>query len=161
MPSSISSTVRAVCCLLILCLLAAAFLLNVFCERLQGEALEANVELPSIVPVLLSVAGFVVVAMILVIFNSLRFSNRVAGPMYRIQKILERVRQGEHDLRVRLRKDDFLVELAGSLNEFLAWLEKHPPQEVPEPTAALGDVDDAPAPGQPVPAEGAETAKTT
>ena len=64
------------------CLVMAGsiLLLGFFCTRLSREALEAGVELPSLLWVFLATASFIVVATIFVLWTALRISHRIAGP---------------------------------------------------------------------------------
>ena len=52
----------------------------------------------------------------LVIFIGLVLSNRIAGPIYRIQKFLQKVSNGRYKNDLELREKDELQDLAGSLN---------------------------------------------
>ena len=98
-----------------LCLAGTSLLLGVFCARLYNEALQADVSFPSILPVYM-------------LFSALRFSHRIAGPMYNVGKTLQRFRDGDADAKVILREHDYLVEIQDHVNAFLDWLRAHPPQ---------------------------------
>jgi methyl-accepting chemotaxis protein len=50
------------------------------------------------------------------------FSHMIAGPVYRLEKALARVKEGDLSVSVRLRRFDELKDLAGMLNEALASL---------------------------------------
>lgn len=116
-------------------------LLGILCSRLSDEALAANVELESLVPLLLTVASFLVIAGLYMFASALQFSNKVAGPIYRMGKTMDAVMQGDLQARVKLRKDDVLMELQDGVNEFLGWLEEHPPAGLegePEAKSASG-----------------------
>lgn len=110
--------------------------LCVFCTNLADEALMARVELPSLVPILVTVIGFLVVAVGYVMLNALKISNRIAGPMYRLRNTLEDVKAGDFTARATLRDSDFLKVFADDLNDFLDWLEEHPPQDVATESSA-------------------------
>jgi methyl-accepting chemotaxis protein len=58
----------------------------------------------------------------LVIFIGLVLSNRIAGPIYRIQKYLRRVSSGNLDNELKLRKNDELQDIAGSINDLVSRL---------------------------------------
>lgn len=47
-------------------------------------------------------------------------SHRIAGPLYRVQKALEAMARGEYPEKVTIRTHDYLGELSGALNDFLA-----------------------------------------
>ena len=54
---------------------------------------------------------------------SLLTSQKVAGAAYRVSRTLESYRQGDHDVRAKLRKGDYQTKLADDVNEFLDWLQ--------------------------------------
>lgn len=51
-------------------------------------------------------------------------SHRIAGPLYRFEKILSEIEDGDLTTRVSLRKTDQLAELKGSLNIFINSLDE-------------------------------------
>ena len=116
----------------------AALLLGMFSTRLLDEAMVAQVELPSLVPMLATVIGFLVVALGFLVFHALKLSNRIAGPIHRLNKAIGAARAGDYSTRVHLRADDYLGELADSLNGFLAELEQHPAAAATEAQATDG-----------------------
>jgi nitrogen fixation/metabolism regulation signal transduction histidine kinase len=93
------------------------------------------------VPLFLAVLGFVIVSAIVVVQQALRFSNRIAGPSYRLIKSMQQVCSGDVSFRVKLRKGDLLGEVADAFNELLDWLNLHPPRGVK--TRDLVEVSDA------------------
>jgi len=52
----------------------------------------------------------------LVFILALLFSHRIAGPVYRIEKMLEEIVKGNLGLKIRLREGDELVDLAYMIN---------------------------------------------
>lgn len=50
------------------------------------------------------------------IWYSIRFSNRLAGPVFRIKRELGRLESGEEAFQVTLRRGDFFTDLADSYN---------------------------------------------
>lgn len=104
-----------------LALSIAALIVAIFCRRLLGEAGYADVELPSLVPLFLSVLGFVVACCIVVLHQALRFSHRIAGPALRIVRSMSQLRRGEPVGPIKLRDGDFLVEIADEFNDLLTW----------------------------------------
>ena len=102
----------------------------IFARKVLGEAVRADAELPSLVPLFLSLLGFVVVSAIVVLVQALRFSHRVAGPTYRLCKSLQRIRTGDVSFRVHLRAGDHLEEIAVEVNHLLEWLNANPPAGV-------------------------------
>ncbi len=150
-----------------LCLAGTSLLLGVFCARLYKEALQADVSLPSILPVFAIAMSFMLVATVYMLFAALRFSHRIAGPMYNIGKTLQRFRDGEINARIVLREHDYLVEVQDHVNAFLSWLQEHPPKDyVPIETDESSDSataadSTADADSAEAETEAAETAKTT
>src|SRR5207244_375067 len=63
-----------------------------------------------------------VFALALVFALSLVFSHFIAGPIYRFEKTVEAMRDGDLTIVVRLRPRDEFKELAGLFNEMLASL---------------------------------------
>lgn len=53
----------------------------------------------------------------LVVLISVLLSHRIAGPLYRIQRFLKSVANGDLSAKLVLRKGDELQDLAGSINE--------------------------------------------
>lgn len=113
----------------VLCLLLTAVLLGHYASRMSQES--------GIVPLLL--LGFLLISAALFVFNALSFSHKVAGPGYHIGKVLHAVREGRLDTRVQLRRGDFLIEVAHEINDFLEWLEEHPPQGLMAGKSGSGD----------------------
>jgi len=111
-----------------LCLAGTSLLLGVFCARLYTEALQADVALPSILPVFAIAMCFMLVATAYMLFSALRFSHRIAGPMFNVGKTLQRFRDGHMKARIVLREHDYLVEIQDHVNAFLNWLQEHPPK---------------------------------
>jgi hypothetical protein len=111
-----------------LAMAGSILLLGFFCSRLSREALEAGVELPSLLWVFLATAAFIVVATGFVLWTALRISHRVAGPTFNVRRVLARVRSGDLTARVHLRSDDYLGGVAETINEHLDWLQQHPPE---------------------------------
>jgi methyl-accepting chemotaxis protein len=77
---------------------------------------------------LIAAAVFVLASGMLVLVQSLRLANRVAGPEYRLIEVLRRIRSGDLTVRAHLRRADLLHDLAGECNELLEWLNANPPR---------------------------------
>lgn len=67
--------------------------------------------------------GFLLVAALASI-NLILSTQRVAGPMYRFEKMVEELKKGNYALRIRTRKRDEFKEMAGLLNELAHTLEE-------------------------------------
>jgi hypothetical protein len=116
--------------------------------RVTQEALLAEVELPSVLPLLVTIGCFMFVAAACLLVNVLRISHAVAGPMYRIGKTLEAVRNGDPACRVRLRPSDYLHEAAGHVNDFLDWHERERCAETASDAVPSTDVQPEPEPAE-------------
>ncbi len=108
-------------------LAVSTMLVAVFCRQLLTESLRVEAELPSLIPLLVSVLVFFVICSLVMAVQGLRFSHRIAGPAYRLCKSLERIRTGDIGFRVTLRKGDYLTEIAEEFNTTLDWLNENPP----------------------------------
>ncbi|MDP6361451.1 MAG: hypothetical protein QF473_40450, partial [Planctomycetota bacterium] len=53
----------------------------------------------------------------IIVWAAVRSTHKVAGPMVPICRALQRVTEGDYSTTVRLRKDDWLHELADQMNE--------------------------------------------
>jgi hypothetical protein len=65
---------------------------------------------------------------LLITISSIFFSHKIAGPIYRVMKILGSHARGEKQYRFRLRKKDFFRDLADTVNDALK-LEPPPPDQ--------------------------------
>ncbi len=114
----------------LLALVGATLAVSVLASRVLDEAGAQQVNLPTLAPMFLALFVFILAAGGVVVLQALRYSNRIAGPQYRIVRSLKQVRTGDYTFRIRLRKGDELSELAEELNCLLAWLEEHPPEGI-------------------------------
>jgi hypothetical protein len=57
-------------------------------------------------------------------WDAIRFSHRVAGPIYRFRKTILAITAGEPVRRIRLRNGDQLTEVADDINDMLDALEE-------------------------------------
>jgi len=77
-------------------------------------------DLSSISGMLLGLAGIIVaINLILILFWSLFYSHRVAGPVYNMKKTLDSYLAGNTSVRVKLRQKDYFFELAEKINSVL------------------------------------------
>jgi hypothetical protein len=56
--------------------------------------------------------------------DSVKFANRLVGPLYRFRKTIESVTANEAVSPIRLRKDDFLLEMQDEFNAMLEAVEQ-------------------------------------
>src|SRR5688572_11483228 len=108
----------------------ATVMVGFLCRRVLEEAIVAEVELPTLLPLFGAVLFFIVTAGAVVLIQALNLSHRVAGPMYRIIESMKRMRSGDIGFRVTLRKGDHLNEIADELNNVIDWLNVNPPPGV-------------------------------
>ena len=73
-----------------------------------------------------------------IFYVSYRFSNRVAGPAWRVIQSLKRIREGDAAFRVKLRHGDLLLQLVDELNVTLEQLEQ---QRLRQPDTGLVGVE--------------------
>ena len=106
-----------------LILLITSVFVGVFCMRLAREAVALGTDLPSALWLLATVAMFMLAATGFIAFHALKLSNRIAGPMYRMARVMEAIQNGNTKERVRLRPTDLLWPLAQDMNMFLEWVE--------------------------------------
>ena len=60
---------------------------------------------------------------ILVFLTTILFSHRIAGPIYRFEKTVETLSEGNFSIRLKLRKRDEFHEIADGLNSLALFLE--------------------------------------
>jgi len=64
----------------------------------------------------LSLTGFLIVVISLLIFLGIRFSHHIAGPIYRLKRDMKKLAKGEKIERLRFRKTDMLDGIDEQLN---------------------------------------------
>ena len=101
-----------------------------FCRHVIEEAERIDMDLPSLLPLLLAVLGFTLVSCFFVVAQAIRMANRIAGPTLRITTAMQRVRLGDIGFRVYLRRGSYLSEIALEFNKVLDWLNENPPEGV-------------------------------
>jgi len=68
-----------------------------------------------------AMAASVIISAALAAWIGVRYSHRIAGPMYRFEKTFQDIRRGKRVSAVALRKHDEFKDVAGELNKMLAW----------------------------------------
>lgn len=111
-------------------LIGATIAVAILTGRVLDEARVAEQSLPTLGSLFISLFLFIVAAGATVVISALRYSNRIAGPMYRLCKSMREIREGDLSFVVRLRKGDELTEIADELNAMVKWLREHPPEGV-------------------------------
>lgn len=105
---------------------------------------QAMIESPTLLMGILGAICFLFASVALQLLLGLRASHHIFGPAHRIARSLDAVMEGRLNTRIRLRKGDHMLDLAARINEFLEWLETHPPQGVAKAENIDGSVDDLP-----------------
>ena len=91
-------------------------------ERLAGVYPEARLSQIIRTVYLALFLGLLMVAPV-IYYGAIIFSHRVVGPLPKIYKALKEIGQGRFDVRLVLRKNDELKELAEEINAMAAQLE--------------------------------------
>jgi hypothetical protein len=73
-------------------------------------------------------------------WDAMRFTHRVAGPIYRFRRTIQAITAGEPVRRVKLRNGDQLNEVADDINEMLDALEERGAITIQRPPAKLSCV---------------------
>lgn len=60
----------------------------------------------------------------IMLWDTLRVTHRIAGPIVRFKDVLKRLSRGEHVEKVQLREKDLMDDLRDAFNEFLATRKK-------------------------------------
>jgi methyl-accepting chemotaxis protein len=98
-----------------------------FCHQVYQHSIDAGVEIKGLMPLFISVSGFVLVAAAFLVSSALMTSHRIAGPAYRLCQSLKRARDGDIGFTVTLRDADYLTEIRDEMNLFLDVLNENPP----------------------------------
>ena len=75
-----------------LTLIGATLAVAVLSGRVLDEARTAEESLPTLGPLFISLFLFIVAAGAVVVLQALRYSHKIAGPMYRLSKSMDRLR---------------------------------------------------------------------
>jgi len=67
--------------------------------------------------------GFVLVTILLILWSTI-FIHRIVGPLYRLEKELDKMIEGKPITKIRFRKNDKLTNLADKLNTLIEILQK-------------------------------------
>ena len=106
-------------------LLAALYYLiyySVFTHMLIPEAIVATL-LPAMKSVNIVVAMAIPVALFVILRAALIYSNRIVGPIPRIERELDKVIAGDYSIRIRARSNDELNTFINKLNALLGKME--------------------------------------
>ncbi len=115
----------------ILTLVGATLAVAILTGKVLDEARSAEENLPTLGPLFVSLFLFIVAAGAVVVIQALKYSHKIAGPMYRLVKSMQRIhKDGDVSFRIKLRSGDELTEIADELNHMMDWLVTHPPAGV-------------------------------
>ncbi len=93
-------------------------------QRLANEAATQDAELTSLGWLFLSLAVFVLVSSAITLYQGVKHSHRIAGPMYRIKDSLRQIAAGDRDHRIKIRDGDYLSEIVDEMNATLDALQR-------------------------------------
>ena len=106
--------------LALLGLLIAGVLYVLFDRDLSAAYFSAHVTIRNVRDILLpTLIGVDLAAFVLSALLMLFHTHRIAGPAYRLKRTLQQVISGSPPRRIRLRKGDYLTELADAVNDLL------------------------------------------
>jgi hypothetical protein len=108
-------------------MLVSVVALTLYCSNLLQAAAAGRVVAIDDALFMLVVGGFLAATSAVVGIQSVRLSNRVSGPEFRLRQALQRIRTGDVGFRITLRRGDLLVALAHECNQLLDWLNRNPP----------------------------------
>ncbi|MAE77676.1 MAG: hypothetical protein CMJ85_12510 [Planctomycetes bacterium] len=114
----------------VLILIAATLAVAVLTGRVLDEASTAEENLPTLGYLFMALFVFIIAAGGVVVLQAVRYSHKIAGPMYRLVKSIESVREGDLSFRVTLRDGDELTDIADEFNLLMDWIVAHPPAGV-------------------------------
>lgn len=65
----------------------------------------------------------VIFALVVIALHSIRTSHKIAGPLYRFDRLFESVKEGNLSSKITLRKGDYLINEMDNINEMLESLQ--------------------------------------
>jgi hypothetical protein len=83
-------------------------------------------------PLIVLMSGFAIFLGVLFVWDAIKFTHRLVGPLYRIRKTIQAITESKEVELVRLRQGDFLQEIKDDLNEMLKVLEQRGAVEIKE-----------------------------
>ena len=106
-------------------LAAAVLFIGICWRRLINEFADSGAQVTSLGWLMVAFAVLVGVTALVVLYQSVLFSNRIAGPLFRVHQVLDAVRAGDFSQRMAVRDRDLLPETADILNATLEYLERN------------------------------------
>lgn len=113
----------------------------------QSHAYAEPESLPSFLPLGIALFVGILAFEATIVVQALRVSHRVEGAAYRLVKDMQRIREGDLDFTVRLRRRDHLQEVAAELNRLMEWLRTRLPAAGVGADPPAASADEAGTPG--------------
>ncbi|MCM8806451.1 MAG: hypothetical protein NC926_00605 [Candidatus Omnitrophica bacterium] len=93
--------------------------------ELENKLISAYEIVKTINSILIKKIGLICFIFLLITFYlEIRILHRIAGPLYRIEKVLRELAQGKNVEKIKLRKKDFYKSLADAVNEVIDYVNK-------------------------------------
>ncbi|MCM8771903.1 MAG: hypothetical protein NC922_02320 [Candidatus Omnitrophica bacterium] len=93
--------------------------------ELENKLISAHEIVKTINSILIKKIGLICFIFLLITFYlEIRILHRIAGPLYRIEKVLRELAQGKNVEKIKLRKKDFYKSLADAVNEVIDYVNK-------------------------------------
>jgi methyl-accepting chemotaxis protein len=125
---------------------ATGLLASWFDYQLFAEFALAEVLLPSVLPLIVSVSTFLAVGAWFMVWSGTKLTHRIAGPAVKLLEAVRRMRAGDLDFEIRLRQSDELQELATELELLKAEMRAGLRGSATSTAGAGLSVDDVPSP---------------
>ncbi len=91
--------------------------------ELENKLVNAYEIIKTINFILLKRIGLLILLLLLFIFYvEIRFLHRIAGPLYRIEKVLKDISEGKKVEKIKLRQKDFYKSLADAVNSVIDYI---------------------------------------
>lgn len=87
----------------------------------------------------LPIAGCSIAVLPFVLYDMLRITNRIAGPLYRFEQTMKQFEETGVLPKTQLRENDLLTDFCGRFNRFVAAMHERYPDT--QPTSGLADAD--------------------
>jgi nitrogen fixation/metabolism regulation signal transduction histidine kinase len=113
----------------------AAVWLLVFIERSIFETLSQMLGKTGVAYSLMFAVVTVVFLGLLLIYDAVKLTHRIVGPLYRFRMTVKAIAAGEEVDLVRLRKGDYLTELQDDFNEMIQFLAARGAVAIKQPAA--------------------------
>ena len=108
----------------------------IYTLRVCWSSMEAVTDSPSMTHLGMPAVLAICALMALLAVDAVRYVHRLVGPLYRFRKTVEAINAGEPVDLIRLRKDDFLKDLAVEFNKMMELMEQRGALSLKEGKAA-------------------------